>query len=115
MKPLWNKIKKGFQTGVSVTVEKTEELSRIGKLKLDIAAIRRELTRTFTQLGETIYQKAAEEKKPELWADEEAKTLIEKIKSLKLNIREKENELEKIREEKEKQKTESEAEGSSTT
>ncbi len=109
METLWNKIKKGFQTGVSVTVEKTEELSKIGKLKLDIAAIRRELTRTFTQLGETIYQMAAEEKKPEIWADEQVKTLMEKINTLKLDIRTKEGELEKIREDKEKRKTESES------
>jgi len=115
METLWNRIKKGFQTGISVTVEKTEELSKIGKLKLDIAAIRRELSSTFAQLGETIYQKAAEKRDSQLWADDEqVGALIEKIDTLRLEIRRKEEELEKIREEKERRKTEREAEGIST-
>jgi hypothetical protein len=96
-------------------VEKTEELSKIGKLKLDIATIKRELTRTLTQLGETVYQMAGEEKKPELWANEQAETLIGKIDALKLDIKTKEEELEKIRAEKEKQKTESKAEETSSS
>jgi len=96
-------------------VEKTEELSKIGKLKLDIAAIRRELSSTFAQLGETIYQKAAEKKDSQLWADDEqVRALIEKIDTLRLEIRRKEEELEKIREEKERRKTERETEGIST-
>ncbi|HID95952.1 MAG TPA: hypothetical protein EYP53_07850 [Candidatus Latescibacteria bacterium] len=100
MESLWEKIKKGVRDGLSATVEKTDELTRTGKLKLDISAIRRDINRNFTELGRVVYRMISEEKAEEITTDQEVISLVEKINALQLGLKQKEEELREIREKK---------------
>jgi len=100
MESLWEKIKKGVRDGLSATVEKTDELTRTGKLKLDISAIRRDINRNFTELGRVVYRMISEEKAEEITTDQEVISLVEKINALQLGLKQKEEELREIKEKK---------------
>lgn len=48
---LWTQIRQGLKDGIHYTVQKTEELTRIGRIKLEIASQKRRLARLFGELG----------------------------------------------------------------
>ena len=100
MDSLWEKVKKGVSAGASVAAEKAEELTRIGKMKLDIAGVNRDINKTFTELGGISYHLLVEEKAPEIADQEEVKQLVEQVKMLELDLQAKEAELETIRSQK---------------
>lgn len=52
---LWTQIRQSFKDGIHYTVQKTEELTRIGRLKLEIASQKRRLARLFGELGARSY------------------------------------------------------------
>jgi hypothetical protein len=103
MDSLWEKVKKGVSAGASIAAEKAGELSRIGKMKLDIAGVNRDINKTFTELGGIAYHLLSEENAPAIADQEEVKQLVEQLKMLELDLQAKEAELETIR----SQKTES--------
>ena len=55
MSPLWEDIKKKLKEGVTVAAEKTEEYTKIGKVKVEILNINRNIDKTFTNLGREVY------------------------------------------------------------
>jgi len=97
MNSLWEKVKKGVFAGASVTAEKAGELSRIGKMRLDIAGVKRNINKTFTELGGLVYHLLVEEKAAKIADQEEVKRLVEQVKMSELDLQAKEAELEAIR------------------
>jgi len=61
---LWANIRQGLRDGIHYTVQKTEELTRIGRLKLEIASQKRRLARLFGELGARVYALLSEEGEP---------------------------------------------------
>ena len=100
MDSLWEKVKKGVSAGASIAAEKAGELSRIGKMKLDIAGVNRDINKTFTELGGIAYHLLSEESAPVIADQEEIKQLVEQLKMLELDLQAKEAELETIRSQK---------------
>ena len=100
MDSLWEKVKKGVSAGASVAAEKAGELSRIGKMKLDIAGVNRDINKAFTELGGIAYHLLAEENAPEIADQEEVKQLVEQLKMLEIDLHAKEADLEAIRSQK---------------
>ena len=90
METLWEKVKKGF----ILAVERTDELTKIGKLKLDIAGIHRKIKQHFEELGGRVYEltKTGKRKKPVI-DDENVLELIKRIKCLEKELTEEEKEL----------------------
>lgn len=88
-----------FKKGVSVVAKKTDEYTKIGKIKVDIIGIKRDIDKRFNELGGKTFQLIAEENNTKVAANEEVKTIIEDIKSLNQKLEEKKDELTRVREE----------------
>ncbi len=100
MANLWDDIAKTIREGVDTFVEKTEELTKIGRIKVDILNIKRNIDKNFSELGGRVYHLVVEEKKSsgkDVLADKEVKELIECVKILAKELEDKKAELESIR------------------
>jgi len=101
MATLWDKVKKNLAEWYSVAYDKTDELAKIGKKKLEIAGINRTIEKHMLELGGKVYDLiAAENKGSEVADDEKVKELVEEIKKLEEQLKLKEEEIETIKKEK---------------
>lgn len=96
MASLWDDIAKTIREGVDTVVEKTEELTRMGKIKVDIINIKRNVEKNFTELGGRVYHLMAEQNKTQISGDKEVKKILDSIKLLEKELQEKKAELEKV-------------------
>ena len=97
MANLWDDIAKTIRDGVDTVVEKTEELTRIGRIKVDILNIKRNVEKNFSELGGRVYQLISKEKNAAISTDKEAKEIIECIKILEKELDDKKSELAKVK------------------
>jgi hypothetical protein len=74
---LWSQIRQGLKDGIQYTVQKTEELTRIGRLKLEIASQKRRLARLFGELGARTYALLSEEDPQDPRQDARVRELFE--------------------------------------
>lgn len=109
MNSLWEKVKKGVFAGASVAAEKAGELGRVGKIKLEIAGVKRDINKAFAELGGLVYHLLVEEKTTEIADHEEVKRLLEQVKMSELDLQAKEAELETIRSQRKEKGEEEEA------
>ena len=86
-----------IREGVDTVVEKTEELTRIGRIKVDILNIKRNVEKNFSELGGRVYQLISKEKNAAISTDKEAKEIIECIKILEKELDDKKSELAKVK------------------
>lgn len=93
---LWEDVKKGLKDTVNFVTEKTEELTSIGKLKIDIAGLKRKKDKKFKELGNLVYTKLEKEEGLVLDSDDAVKTITAEIESLGKELNEKEKELDGI-------------------
>ncbi|MFQ5640398.1 MAG: hypothetical protein ACE5IR_20655 [bacterium] len=97
MAKLWDDIAKTIREGVDTVVEKTEELTKIGRIKVDIFNIKRNIDRNFSEMGGRVYHLLVEEKQTQISKDKEVKELVDCVKILENELREKKSDLAKIR------------------
>lgn len=96
---LWEDIKKSLKEGVDFALNKTEEYTKVGKIRLDILGIKRRIERAFTELGGISYHHSTSKKKTVLTNTKAFKETIAKIEELKVELEKKEKELNKIKSE----------------
>jgi len=97
MSSLWDDIAKTIREGVDTVVEKTEEYTRIGRIKVDILNIKRNVEKNFTELGGKVYHLIVEENKTQIATNKEVKEIVECVKLLEKELEEKNKELEKVK------------------
>ena len=103
MSTLWEDIKRAVKDGYITAAGKTEELTKIGKTRLDIASLKRKMEKKFNQLGSTVYRRLSDETASEEEKAEKISTLVKEIQQLEQDIRENEKKIETIKaEEREK-------------
>ena len=56
MESLWETIKRGLREGTSTALGKAEELTVLGRARLDIAAVKNQIHRQQTDLGAEVYR-----------------------------------------------------------
>ena len=90
MGDLWEKIRKSVIDGVQVAAEKTEEYTKLGKIKIEILNLKRKISKSFTELGGITYEaiKGGTAKK-ELESDK-VNAIIETLKELDSELEAKE-------------------------
>jgi hypothetical protein len=98
-KSLWENLKKGLEQGIKTITEKTEELTELGRLKLEILSIKREIEKYFVELGGRIYQLMKEDKTEDIKQNVEINGLVEKIKVEENKLDEYSKKLEKLKKE----------------
>ena len=90
MEDLWGQIKKSVLDGVNIAAEKTEELTRLGKVKLDILNLKYKISRKFTELGGITYEAIKKDDVSKTLKSENTVALIEAIKKLESDLEAKE-------------------------
>jgi hypothetical protein len=80
---VWEKIKKGLKDGATLSMEKIEEYTKIGKLKIDELGTKRKIERNFNDIGEHVYDLLAGGRGADIGADVAVKKSVENIKQLK--------------------------------
>ena len=90
MEKLWVRVKKTLVDGMSVAAEKTEEVTKLGKAKVDILTTKRKISKAFTELGGIAYDTIKTGKTDKMLEADEVKALISQLKELEaeLDIRE---------------------------
>lgn len=108
MASLWNDVKKNLGEWASKAAgkaaefsrdaaDKAEELTKLGKVKLDIFQTNREVEKQFTKLGGIVYDLISD-KKTNIEADEKVAASVKVIQNLEKALRGKENEYKNIKE-----------------
>ena len=101
MDTLWEKVKKNLVELYGAAYDKTDELARIGKKKVEMAGINRTIEKHLAELGGRVYDLVTVEKRGGVIArDERVKVIVEEITKLEEDLLVKEREIESIREEK---------------
>ncbi len=80
---VWDKIKKGLRDGAAMSIDKIEEFSKIGKLKIEELAARRKVERNFMDIGERVFDLLGEGNGGQIEEDLTVKKAVENIKGLK--------------------------------
>ena len=86
MEKLWERIKKSVTEGATYAAEKTEELTKLGRAKLDILTVKRKISKAFTELGGIAYESLKEGKADEVMNSEAIAALIASIKALEEDL-----------------------------
>lgn len=95
----WDDLANLFKKGISTVAKKTDEYTKIGKIKVDIIGIKREIDKKFSELGGRTYQLIVEENNTKVSSNEEVKIIIENINQLNQKLQENKAELQQVREE----------------
>jgi len=94
MASLWEKVKNWLEDTTKQVLKETEDLSRKGRLKMQIGALNREIDKKFSYLGGLVYQMMNEGNL--VIEDEKVKEVIKEIEKLEKELKEKEEEYKKI-------------------
>ena len=79
----WENIKKSLREGAQMSMEKIEEYTKLGKMKIEEMAAKRKIERNFADIGERVYELAKEGKDGEVASDLVVKSAVENIDALK--------------------------------
>lgn len=99
MSILWDNIKKGIIEGIQTVSEKTEEMTNIGRLKIQILATKRDIEKNFIELGGRIYQMIDEKKEIQFQKDKQIQHLVTTIRQNEKKLENLKKEIERIRKE----------------
>ncbi len=91
---LWDNIRQGFKEGVQFTVQKTEELTRIGRLRLDILSQKRKIDRKFSELGGLVYESLREEDREKMEIEAAVQSVVNDLRELEQRLKDLEADLE---------------------
>ena len=95
--PFLDDLAKFFKKGITVVARKTDEYTKIGKIKVEIIGIKRDIEKRFGELGGRTFQLIAEESNTKIATNDEVKSIIEAIKQLNEKLGLKKEELDRVR------------------
>ena len=104
----WTKIKKSVKEGAALSMEKIEEYSKIGKLKVEEFATKKKIERNYCDIGQTVYMLIEKSDAADLLENATIKKAIASIRILKEELQTIEKSIKTIVEEGKKSKTHSE-------
>jgi len=90
-------IKKGLWASLQTAGIKTAEYTRIGKIKIDIFALKKEIEDKFLELGGRVYHLMAEEKRLDVEKDVNVIRVINELKELESELGRYNQELENVK------------------
>ena len=107
MDTMWDKIKKGLKDGASLSMEKIEEYTKLGKLKIEELAAKRKIERNFMDMGERTFDLIESGKDgASIGTDLVIQKSIESVKALRDELIEIEKKMKEITEANKKEKNE---------
>jgi len=94
---LWENLKKGLLDGLHSASDKTSEYTKIGRIKIDVLGLKKEIEEKFIELGGRVYHNVAEENKKCIDDDLQIGQLILQIKELEKELNDYDVELRRIK------------------
>jgi predicted transcriptional regulator len=98
MENIWIKAKKSIIESYQSVSDKAEELTKIGRLKLEMVAVKRDIEKAFIELGGRIYDAFQENKEKSILADLDVNKIIKVIKDKDSKLTELNQKVQHIRE-----------------
>lgn len=95
---VWDKIKKSVVNALSEAIDKTEELTSVGRIKLEILQLEHRLDEQYAELGKLVYHNLTEQSSI-IVEEGKISELKKTIDELKNQLQQKEKELGRIRQE----------------
>ena len=93
----WDEVRKSIHEFFSAAAEKTDEFIKVGKRKLSIAEIRRNMASHYAELGGRVYHLIRQGQAEGIGSDGEVESLVSRIQKLENELKAKEIEIEEIR------------------
>ena len=93
----WDEVRNSIHEFFSTAAEKTDELIKVGRRKLSIAEIKRNITAQYAELGGRVYHLIRQGDVGSVGSDAEVETLVSNIQRLENDLKTKEMEIEEIR------------------
>jgi hypothetical protein len=98
MDNMWEKIKKSLKDGATLSMEKIEEYTKLGKLKIEEMAANRKIERNFIDMGERVFDLMEEGKADTVADDLTVKKAVENITALREEIEELDKKMKEVSE-----------------
>ncbi len=83
---LWDKLKNKITEWFQLAGNKTVEITKVGRVKIDILALKKELEEKLVELGGRVYHSTINSNTIDLNSDKKIKQLIEQIKELEVEL-----------------------------
>lgn len=99
MNNFFDSLSKAIKKGYNEISEKAEEVTKIGRIKLEIVATKRDIEKIFVELGGKYYEKYESSSKSKMFKDADVKELVEKVKGKEEKLRQLKEKLEVLRRE----------------
>lgn len=99
MDSMWDSIKRGLQDSAAIAFDKAEELTQVGRARLDIAAAKTRVTRLKTELGETVFSAWEHGSGAGLHENERVRDLCDRIRVAVADLDDAEEDFEQVRKE----------------
>jgi hypothetical protein len=93
----WEDVRKSINEFFSAAAEKTDEFIKVGKRKISITEIRRNITSHYAELGGRVYHLIRQGDSSVIGSDSEVEALVSRIEKLEGELKAKEIEIEEIR------------------
>ena len=108
MDDLWSKVKKNLLEWYETAYDKTDELARIGKKKVEMTGLNRSIEKHFSEMGGRVYDLIAEQghRGNKTADDVVVQRLVAEVKELEEQLKSKEEEIETIKDDKKQGKKE---------
>jgi len=94
---LWENLKKGFIEGLQTASDKTSEFTKIGRIKIDILGVKKEIEEKLIELGGRIYHRIQEEQNYDIFSEKNIIQLIERIRELEEELNKYDEELKRLK------------------
>ena len=94
---MWESIKRGLQDGAAVVVGKAEELTQVGRARLDVAAAKARIGRLYGDLGAEVYAQVSAGGGGGVGDSEDVRALCQQIAEAEQALRQDEAALEGLR------------------
>lgn len=99
MSTLWDDVKNAIVDGYVYASDKAEELTAIGKARVDVVKANRKIAQAMTRIGDRVFQLFEDEQESTMAEDADVVGAVEEIRSLRKEIARLEEEIERVKSE----------------
>jgi len=97
MSSLWEDVKNAIVEGYVYAADKADELTQIGKTRVDILRVNRKIARVMSEIGGRVYEFFERGEQAAIPEDEGIQRSVESIAKLRVELEQLEKEIEKIK------------------
>jgi hypothetical protein len=96
MTDFWDSLKKGLSEGIKTVSAKTEEYTKIGRLKIEVIAVKRDIEKNLIEFGGKIYHQLNKNTSVDISKDDDLNDLVNQIKSFEKKLKKLEKDIQNI-------------------